>query len=134
MDEYETTLRRTGSKARRWQKSLINQQLSVPGSLSLSGSCRASLASLDDLTASMAAAERSRSMCSIKLDTISLNMELFGGNIPEVVVKDQDSKEDSTDGVINKEILLLYMLFLLWDFESRSRTFFEEMIRDPFLI
>jgi len=82
----DATLRR-GKKARRWQKSLTgnNQlQLSVPGSY------RGSLASLDDIQVF----HRSRSMCSMKmdakLDTISLNLELFGH---------AGSEKSSDDGV-----------------------------------
>jgi hypothetical protein len=65
---------RPRKKARRWQNSLTGHhqiQLSVPTSH------RGSLASLDDLHVF----HRSRSMCSIQLDTkletMSLNMELF---------------------------------------------------------
>ena len=65
---------RPHKKARRWQNSLSGHhqiQLSVPASH------RGSLASLDDLHVF----QRSRSMCSMQLDTkletMSLNMELF---------------------------------------------------------
>ena len=61
---------RTKKKARRWQNSLTGQnqlQLSVPSSH------RGSIASLDDLHLF----KRSRSMCSMQLDTVSLNLDLF---------------------------------------------------------
>ena len=64
---------RTKKKARRWQNSLTGQnqlQLSVPSSH------RGSIASLDDLHLY----KRSRSMCSMQLDTVSLNLDLFSNN------------------------------------------------------
>ena len=83
----DATLRRSDLKARRWQRSLTGQhqlQLSVPGSH------RGSVASLDDLQVF----HRSRSMCSMKLesrmDTISLNLELLGST---------GSEKSSDDGV-----------------------------------
>jgi hypothetical protein len=83
----DATLRRGGKKARRWQRSLTGQH---PLQLSVPGSHRGSLASLDDLQVF----HRSRSMCSMKLDsrldTISLNMELLGG---------AGSEKSSDDGV-----------------------------------
>jgi hypothetical protein len=98
----EASLRR-GKKVRRWQKSLQGQQalqLSVPASH------RGSLVSLDDIQVF----HRSRSMCSMRLDTISLNMELFGG---------PGNLKSSDDGVRCRSHCLRQKLFFSLRFLSQ---------------